>query len=305
MIPFRVPLIVIALLSLPGRAEGLVVRLLSSDDNSYMQRIGSNLEALLRHAEAPIRVESGNGGPLPKGVRRLTVTVGMKAWRSQAAESGGEGAVLAVAPTRAAFEELRPRMSGPVGVIYMDMPPGRFFNLIQTAMPQRTAVGMLASVGTLVGPQSAPQLGRFEASAAERGLRLVSDKVNSEAEVGPAIERLVRQSSVFLAIPDPLVHTVNTVQPLLLLTYRANVPVIGYSESYLKAGAILALYATPEQIAQQALETILAYRQGKAMPPTQTARYFTVRINDTVARSLGIALPQATELEERLRQMRD
>jgi ABC-type uncharacterized transport system substrate-binding protein len=239
-------------------------------------------------------------------LRRLTVAVGAKAWRSYVAEGGAEGPLLVVAPTRTAFEELRPRFSGkPLGVIFMDMPPGRFLNLIQAAMPQRTSVGMVASISTLVGPHSLAQLGRFEASASERGLRLISDKVTLESEVGPAVERLVRQSSVFLAIPDPLVHTANTVQPLLLLSYRANVPVVGYSESYLKAGAILALYATPEQLAQQALETILSYRQGKSLPSVQLARYFTVRSNDTVARSLGLVLPGLPELEERIRQMRE
>lgn len=305
VIPLRVLLIVIASIPLPAHAEGFVVRLLGGDDNAYLQRIGNNLESLLRHATPPLRLGSGSAGPLPKGGRRLVVTVGARALRNQVAESGGEAAVLAVGTTRAVFDELRPRMSATTSAIFMDMPPGRFFNLIQAAMPQRSVAGTVASVSTLVGPLSAPQLGRFEASAAEHGVRLVSDKVTSEFDVGPAINRLVQQSPVFLAIPDPLVHNTNTVQPLLLLTYRANVPVIGYSEGYVKAGAILSLYATPEQIAQQAFETIIAYRQGKPLPAAQSARYFTVRINDTVARSLGIMLPPAAELEERLRQMRE
>lgn len=302
MASFRILYILAVLLPLPGWAgEGFAVRLLVSDDNSYAQRAGTRLEALLRQMEPPLTLDSGSGAGTG---RRLTVTVGAKAWRGYGAESGGDGPVLAVAPTRPAFEEYH-RATGQAAAIHLEMPPGRIFNLIQAAMPQRTAVGMLASVSTLVGPQSRGQLGRFETSAAERGLRLVSEMVEAEYEVGPAVERLVRQSAVFLALPDPVVHTANTVQPLLLLTYRANVPVIGYSESYLKAGAILAIYATPEQIAQQAFETILAYRQGKALPAMQVPRYYTVRINDTVARSLGLTLPLAGDLEARLRQMRE
>lgn len=299
---FRFLFLLAVLLPLPaGAGDGFAVRLLVSDDNSYAQRAGVRLEALLRQAEPAITLEPWTPGA---SGRRLTVTVGAKAWRSYGAEAEMEGPVLAVAPTRPAFEEYH-RTGGQVAAIHLEMPPGRIFNLIQAAMPQRTAVGMLASVSTLVGPQSRGQLGRFEASAAERGLRLVSEMVEAENEVGPAVERLVRQSAVFLAMPDPVVHTANTVQPLLLLTYRASVPVIGYSESYLKAGAILAIYATPEQIAQQAFETILAYRQGKALPATQVPRYYTVRINDTVARSLGLTLPLAVDLEGRLRQMRE
>ena len=37
-------------------------------------------------------------------------------------------------------------------------------------------------------------------------------------------------------------------QPLLLTTYRAGVPIVAYSESYLQAGAVVALYSTPPQI---------------------------------------------------------
>lgn len=284
-------------------AEGLAVRLIVSEDNAFAIQTAARLEALLKQADAAVLLEEA-GTSIPQGFRRLWVTVGSRAWRGLG-DGGGEAPVLAVGLPRTGYEDRLRTMAPPSSAVFLDMPPGRIFNLIQAAMPRRTAVGMAASVGTVLGPQSRGQLPRMENSATERGLRLLTEKIERENEVGPAVERLVQQSSVFLAIPDALVHSATTVPPLLLLTYRANVPVVGYSESYLKAGAVLALYATPEQIAQQAFEVVMSYRQGKPLPPPQGPKYFRVGSNETVARSLGLSLPAAAELEERLRHMRE
>lgn len=131
------------------------------------------------------------------------------------------------------------------------------------------------------------------------------EKVERENDVGPGVERLVQQVGMLLALPDPVAHTAGTVPPLLLITYRAGVPVIAYSEAYLRAGAVAALYATPEQIAQQVVEMISSYRQGKTLPQSQGLKYFTIGSNPSVARSLGFNLPPLDELETRLKQMKE
>ena len=119
------------------------------------------------------------------------------------------------------------------------------------------------------------------------------------------MERLVASSGVFLSLPDPIAQTPATVPPLLLMTYRAGVPVIGYSEAYLRAGAAVALYSTPEQIAQQISDTVLAFRRTGVLPANQILKYYTVGTNPSVLRSLGITLPAAEELENRLHQMKE
>jgi ABC-type uncharacterized transport system substrate-binding protein len=136
-------------------------------------------------------------------------------------------------------------------------------------------------------------------------MHLHVERIDRENDAGPAVERLVRDASVLLALQDPVAHTAGTVPPLLLITYRAGVPVIGYSEAYLRAGAAAVLYSTPDQIAQQVVEIVGVFRQGKGLPSPQYAKYFSVGVNQSVARSLGLSLPPPAELEARLRSMKE
>jgi ABC-type uncharacterized transport system substrate-binding protein len=84
---------------------------------------------------------------------------------------------------------------------------------------------------------------------------------------------------------------------LLLTTYRAQVPVVGFSEGLVKAGALLGLFSTAQQMGKQGAEIVSRVLAGDAgLPAPQYPRYFTVRINNSVARSLGISLPDETAL---------
>ena len=69
----------------------------------------------------------------------------------------------------------------------------------------------------------------------------------------------------------------------------------------MQAGAVIALYSTASQISAQVVETLLQLREGRPAAAIQAPRYFTVGVNATVARSLGLPLPSGGELKERLR----
>ncbi|GAB2182405.1 hypothetical protein DLREEDagrD3_26280 [Denitratisoma sp. agr-D3] len=184
-------------------------------------------------------------------------------------------------------------------MLFPEQPPTRFLNLVQLLPSRNRDMGMIVSSPLL------ERVPRLEQQSVEHGLRLHTESVERESEVGPAVERLVQRISILVAMPDPAVHTAATVPPLLLISYRAGVPVVAFSESYLRAGAAVAIYSSTEQIAQQLLDNITAYRQGRALPSAQYARYFSVGVNFSVARSLGLALPAAEELENRLRQLKE
>jgi putative ABC transport system substrate-binding protein len=119
--------------------------------------------------------------------------------------------------------------------------------------------------------------------------------------VVPALEKLLPRINLLLALPDPVAHNRNTVQPLLLTTYRAGIPVIGYSESYLQAGSTLALYSTVPNFTAQIIESLQQFFEGRPPAAIQVPRYYTVGINNAVARSLGLLLPSERELQDRLR----
>ncbi len=239
------------------------------------------------------------GGENADGAADFTVVVGAPALR-KLLQQGAPRQVIVVLITRGALEEelsrALPRGGREIHAIVLDQPLGRYLDLIQLALPQRSRVGLLLGTG------GGSQQKTLEKLASVRDMNISVARVFGDAVFITQLERLLTQCDVLLALPDSSIHNRNTVQPLLLTTYRAGVPVVAYSEGYAQAGALLALYSTPSQLARQTAEVLQHLAQGRNVPQVQMPRYFSVSVNASVARSLGLALPSGDILRERLLQ---
>lgn len=227
---------------------------------------------------------------------QILVALGTRAFAPALRHAAGK-MVIAALLAQSSLEGFVPGSGDRWSAILLDQPPDRWANLLQTALPGNQQIGMLTGSANKRDAQA------MERGLAERHLTLFVEPIDSAEEVVPAIERLIPRMGVLLALPDPLVHNRNTVQPLLLTTYRAGVPVVAYSESYQQAGAVLALYSSVPQIVAQIEESLQQLKDGRTLANIQSPRYFTVGVNTAVARSLGLSLPSATELTDRLRRM--
>jgi ABC-type uncharacterized transport system substrate-binding protein len=202
---------------------------------------------------------------------------------------------------RAAFDRIA-EMAGRHGLknlsaVVLDQPVGRQLDLIRIALPDKTRIGVvLGAESQVLGPA-------LQAAAAERDLRLETSLVSGADNIFHALQRLFANSEVLLAEPDPVVFNGTTIQNILLSTYRVQMPLIGFSPAYVKAGALVALYSTPAQIGAQVGEIARAVLAGKAMPPPQSPREFSVATNPHVAHSLGLHIDDAEVLSERLHKL--
>lgn len=239
---------------------------------------------------------SGGLAPAQLEGKQVLVALGARAFAAAIRQAGGRP-VIAALVAQSSIDDLAIGAGERWSAILLDHPAERWINLVQAAFPGVQQVGML--IGT--GNQKSAKL--LERKMAERRIALAIEVISSAEEVVPAIERLIPRMGVLLAMPDPLAHNRNTVQPLLLTTYRAGIPVVAYSESYQQAGAVLALYSTVPQIVEQIVESLQQVRDGKPPPNLQSPRYFTVGVNSAVARSLGLSLPSANDLTGRLRNL--
>jgi putative ABC transport system substrate-binding protein len=179
--------------------------------------------------------------------------------------------------------------------IYLDQPFSRQLNLIQVTLPGYKRVGVL------LGPTSAERIGELQKAARDQMFQLESEKIDFGEALIPALQRLLATSDVLLAVPDPLVFNKDTAQGILLTTYRFEDPVIAFSQSYVRAGALAAVYSTPAQLGKQAAEIVrrMAASGNWVLPAPQYPRYFSVGINYQVARSLEIPVEdEATVLDK-------
>lgn len=181
--------------------------------------------------------------------------------------------------------------------IYLDQPLSRHLRLIKQILPNRR------SIGVVLGPATLDRIKPLQQAAREQQLTLDIEQIASQEEIIPALTRLQANDRVLLALPDPLVFNKNTAQSILLTSYRAQTPLIAYSNAYVKAGALAAVYSTPAQIGQQAAETLLRAFQTKnfLLPAPQHPKYFSVSVNYPVGRSMGFVLQDEAILLERIK----
>jgi len=281
------------------------IALVLSDDSAPYQETANNIRALVDQSpgRAVVSVYSP-GGKKPDFGREhhdLIVAVGVRAAQEVMAMNLTTP-ILATLIPRQAFEKIaRQRDYRQFSAVYLDQPLARQMELIHLALPERNRIGVV------LGPESQDTLKALQSAAKEAKFALVVEKIGADEELLPALQRVLADSDVLLALPDPLVFNRGTVQSLLLTTYRYQDPVIGFSQAYVKAGALAAVYTTPEQAGRQAGEVLLRVLAGKAwvLPPPEYPKYFSVSLNYQVARSLAINVGDETALFQKLKRTAD
>jgi putative ABC transport system substrate-binding protein len=176
--------------------------------------------------------------------------------------------------------------------ILLDQPVERQIALLRIMLPAAERIGVL------YGPSSRQFGGALQQSAREHGLELIEKELDQSADLMPKLKQVLENSQVLLAIPDPSVYSRETAQTILLTSYRYQKPVIGFSQAYVRAGALAAIYSSPSQIARQTAEIILQSQDG--FPAPRFPKYFSVDINHQVARSLSIDLSDGNALTEEI-----
>lgn len=276
--------------AMPARAA---VWIAVSEGSSDYAAVAEAIRAGLQREDATLDASVRSWRECVQGVPgevRLIVSVGSQALKELADASGngrlGKTPLIATLLPRSVYEELRPRLSGPLAGIVLDQPPARQMALLRYAFPH------LRRVGVLLGPESQQFQSALDKAAQEFGLQLNSYKVDGEANLYPALQRVLEENDVLLAIPDSAVYNGGSIQNVLLASYRQRVPLMGFSPAYVRAGAMLALYSTPAQIAAQTARVARALLSGATVPAMQAPQEFAVGVNANVARSLGFRLSE-------------
>jgi ABC-type uncharacterized transport system substrate-binding protein len=280
-------------------APSFQVELLLSDTSTLYSQVAGAYQAELSLAcatrcdMAPSVRVSHVGDWKAAAPRDLLVTIGTAAALA-AARQGATRVVYGLIPESRwdELQQLRPQAPGDASAVFLEQPLSRQFRLLKVAMPAKQR-----RVGIVLGPESAALEPLLLAAASEHGLSLRVQRAPDWDEVGPAVEKLVDKIDVLLAVPDPLVFNRDTLYGILLTSYRAGVPVMGYSRALVDAGAMLGLYTSGANVARQLAHVSGDFiANGGALPPAGRSRYFEIGVNRNVARSLGVELPETAAL---------
>lgn len=177
----------------------------------------------------------------------------------------------------------------------MTQPVCQQFLLAKSINPKWKVVSILLST------RNNPLTHKLSSCAKQHKLELNTIILNKYVNIIDALNTSLVNSDVLLALPDSEIYNTRTIKSILLTTYRHRVPIIGFSENFVRAGALAAMHSSTKQLSQQITELIQKHYNGENIDKHIYPEYFDVITNKNVAKSLSINIPDKKELLEKLR----
>lgn len=215
---------------------------------------------------------------LPKTKRTLTVCISAKVCNE--ALAGIDGPTLAVEVHRGELSE-----AAFPAVLYYDPDPSYQFKLAKAIFGKESqAVAML-------GPSVYRFSAAFVGSAKKNHIDLKTFSARTEKDIGKTLAQL-SDADALIAIFDRELYAPNNWRTILLGSYRHDVPVIGYSDEFVSAGAIASVSVDSDLYAEAVIGAIKNYFARGVLPESNypPANTLTIRVHANVARSFGLTL---------------
>ena len=293
-----------SILAAPGDAR--VVLLLSEEGGAYGEVADSFIARTKQLAKKipDIEVVRVDDAHLDQwhgaGAPQFAVTVGTRAAQVLFDAKAGVP-TLRVLIARNAHEtlQLKAKETGiktAAAAIYLEQPWDRQLDFVRRLLPKAQ------HLGAILGPASQHDAAEITSTSMHYSITPLLRVLAAQDDAGAIFKDIAEQSEVMLAVPDPAVLTPNSAKWLLFTAYQRGIPVIGFSKAYVSAGALGAVFSTPDQLGKQAAEIAVNALQDAAVDLGSAVypKYFSVAINRSVARSLRLETPDDVELLRKL-----
>jgi hypothetical protein len=182
-----------------------------------------------------------------------------------------------------------------ITAIYLDQPYYRQLALAKLVTPSAK------SIATALGPHSSNDRKLLQKAAKKLDLELKSVTLAETDNPIHKLQPLIKSADIFLSLPDKSVFNRTTAKWVLYISFRQRIPLIAFSKKYVEAGALAAVYSTPEDIGKQTAEALKYYAVRGRLPDPTYSDFFDVSTNKAAANSLRIVIPPEENLVEQLR----
>jgi ABC-type uncharacterized transport system substrate-binding protein len=125
--------------------------------------------------------------------------------------------------------------------------------------------------------------------------------IDEGAEPAKIIDKALFNAGALIALRDKHIWSGENAKWMLYQSYKYNVPVIGYSKSFLKAGALVSVYAGLTETASATARRIVNWHTQQGYTPGERIHYprYSVEYNKNIARALKITIPEGGQTNVR------
>ena len=168
-------------------------------------------------------------------------------------------------------------------VVTVDLPPSTLLGEIGRLFPGRRRIGVVR------GPMQTEAYMRAVERAARRiGLTLEVVTCQHPRDLVDVFLKLRSHADLVWCPPNAELYNSATLKPLLIASLTNRLPIIGFSEQFVQAGALFGGSADFVDVGRQTAALALQVAGNEPVPWRQPARRFHFAYNQRVARLLGV-----------------
>ncbi len=163
------------------------------------------------------------------------------------------------------------------------------FQWVKTILPDVTTLGVLYNPG-----ENKARIEQAGHIASRMGLRLEAVEVRTPQDVPSALASLAKNADALWGLPDSLILSPQLAKHILLFAFRNNIPFIGPSDQWVKAGALYSLDWDYRDLGAQcggmAFQIVHGTSPGRVHPAAP--RKIQYSINMKTAEYLKLSIPE-------------
>ena len=180
--------------------------------------------------------------------------------------------------------------------IYINQPVDRYIQLFKNLFPEGKTLVFATTKENSISSQ------QIKKSSKNNNLIFKDIRISKNGNISRTLINKLNHNDVLLALPNADIYNANHAKSIILSTYHANVPIIAYSKSFAKAGALISLYSSIDNIADKTANIVYSIiTNGSLKQKEYYPDDFEIEINSAVARSLNINIDSKNMIKRKIK----
>lgn len=180
--------------------------------------------------------------------------------------------------------------------IYINQPINRYIQLFKILFPKGKTLAFS------VTKEKSKKAQQVKIASENNSLIYKDIRIEKNKTITRTLIDKLNNDDVLLALPNPDIYNSNNAKSIILSTYHANVPIIAYSKSFAKAGALISLYSSIDNVADKTANVINATNKNGFLKQKEFyPDNFMIEINSSVARSLNMNIDSANIIKSKMK----
>ncbi|MBI3666887.1 MAG: hypothetical protein HY236_11805 [Acidobacteria bacterium] len=175
----------------------------------------------------------------------------------------------------------------PAATISLDVPIAALLSRLKQVFPGKTRLGIIRNPAA-GGLTAAALQGR----AQQEGFSALIAEAGGAEQLLPVFQGFKGRVDFVWCLPDGVLYNSATIKPLILASIKNQLPLIGFSENFARAGAAIGIYPDFRDVGLQTGEAAQQILSGGAVPVVEGPRKLKMAVNQSVLRLIGLRYSQ-------------